>query len=319
MGLAFVVLIGTGIVFASLSLYHYLRKPLVAASEGAVFAKGWDGRSRLDLLLLKIDAQEKIERTAVLTIDPTGRSLTLLEIPLDLLPAAPVLEKPNPPLSLTQSLVSRRLGIPLDGYLLVDPWGERKLTESLGGPPSFKNLRNLAAPLSWPKVPSFLTTLKENVRTNLSLLDFFRLLPAAVGVRFDKVKELTLTNEFFSKVGQREQFLTEAFAEEGIVKERARILVLNGTEQPGLAAAAARLIVHLGGYVLDTNNASRTDYAESLLIGGERAPYTTRRLAEIFNVKKQGEASAFSKDPLFSYMQRVDLVLILGLDSAGLL
>lgn len=322
LGLAFLVLICTGVVFASLSLYHYLKRPLVAAaksdlaaSAGVVFDKGWDGRTRLDLLLLKIDAQERIERLSVLTVGPADASLTLLEISLDLLPAAPVPGKNSPLLSLTQRSVSRLLGISLDGYLLINPLGEQKLTKSIGGPPNFQNLRNLATPLSWPKIPSFLAALKEDVRTNLSFFDLFNLARLGMAVRFDKVKEATLTTGFFSNYGSGEQFLKETFAEAGIVEEGARILILNGTEQPGLAAQAARLLTHLGGYVLDTANASRDDYAESLLIGGERALYTRRRLAEIFSVAKSYNVSTFAQDPLFSYMQRADLVLILGLDN----
>lgn len=324
MGAALLVLLSTAVVFASLSLYHYLKEPLVAAAksdlaaaEAAVFDKGWDGRSRLDLLLLKVKAQDqKIENLAVLTLDPANASLTLLEIPLNLLPL-PGLEQAAPPLSLPQRLVTRLLGVPLDGYLWLDSEGERRLEEGLGGPLNFSSWRKLTVPWRWSKLPGLLAALKDNVRTNLSFLDLFSLARLGMAVRPDKVKEVTLTAGFFSNPGSGEQFLRETFAEEGMVEEGARILVLNGTEQSGLAAQAARLITHLGGYVLDTDNASRTDYTESLLLVGRQAPYTFRKLSEIFNVTKHQPVAAFSEDPLFSSMQRADLVLILGLDSVG--
>jgi LCP family protein required for cell wall assembly len=82
---------------------------------------------------------------------------------------------------------------------------------------------------------------------------------------------------------------TEAVAEDtaraAIIAEAARVVVLNGSPQEGLAAATAADLNELGFTVTAVGNADRSDYAGNWLVtNGDTKPLTVEALARFYNI-----------------------------------
>jgi hypothetical protein len=93
-----------------------------------------------------------------------------------------------------------------------------------------------------------------------------------------------------------------------IQAEAAQVIVLNGTQEEGLAARTAERLRADGFNVLTVGNAERADYAESWLItNGDSAPQTREVLLRRFNI---------SPDHLLfdPPSDGADLTLIIGAD-----
>lgn len=77
----------------------------------------------------------------------------------------------------------------------------------------------------------------------------------------------------------------EEVARQAIQAEAARIIVLNGTQEKGLATKTQANLITAGFNVITVGNADRADYAETLLVSyGETAPATVEALAQWLKV-----------------------------------
>jgi len=90
--------------------------------------------------------------------------------------------------------------------------------------------------------------------------------------------------------------------------EAARIVVLNGTREEGLAARTQALLMAEGFNVTAVGNAERADYAQTWLIThGDSAPFTRELLIQRFAISPE---RILSEPPSDS----ADLTLIVGQD-----
>lgn len=98
-------------------------------------------------------------------------------------------------------------------------------------------------------------------------------------------------------------------AERQVVQaEAARIIVLNGTQEKGLAAKTQATLIINGFNAATVGNADRVDYAETWLIShGEDKPATVEALARWFNIPPERIRSEPPSDT-------VDVTLIVGQD-----
>ncbi len=102
---------------------------------------------------------------------------------------------------------------------------------------------------------------------------------------------------------------TTAEAERQVVQaEAARIIVLNGTQEKGLAAKTQATLITNGFDVATVGNADRVDYAETWLVShGDTKPATVEALARWFNIPP----ARIRSDPP---SDAVDVTLIVGQD-----
>lgn len=100
----------------------------------------------------------------------------------------------------------------------------------------------------------------------------------------------------------------EESARQVILDEAARITVLNGTQEKGLAAKTQAMLVTNGYNVVTVGNADRADYAETWLVTyGDAAPATVEALVQRFNIPP---ARIRSEPP----SDQMDIGLIVGDD-----
>lgn len=331
LGLAFSVLVATAVVFAATAVYRYLENPLVSAS-GAYPALSWDGQAKFNLMLLKIEDEKNpmspLLELSVLSLDPQSRSLTVLSVPTDSVVDFPsygreklasvyalaALSGEKQSLAFVQKSLANFLGIPFDGYILIDQAGSRELETALGSRLTFDNLKRLLSPLFWSKIPAISVAARNYLRTNLSVRDLAAVAKYSLGVRFDKIQSIALNPETLKDTNYLETVLDKYFVDGRVYEEGIKIVILNGTTTPGLAGRVGRLIGHIGGNIIDLGNTANS-YEQSLLIGKNSGSYTAGRLATIFNVRQFRDPSSFSDDdPLQIYLQRGDLILVAGFD-----
>lgn len=93
-----------------------------------------------------------------------------------------------------------------------------------------------------------------------------------------------------------------------IQAEAARIIVLNGTQETGLAAKAQAMLITNGFNVTTVGNADRVDYTETWLVSyGDTKPATVEALAQWFKIPPSRIRSEPPSDT-------VDVTLIIGQD-----
>lgn len=92
----------------------------------------------------------------------------------------------------------------------------------------------------------------------------------------------------------------EEVARQTIQAEAARVIILNGTQEKGLAAKVQANLITAGFNVVAVGNAERADYAEAWLVShGETTPATLEALAQWFNIMPEhvrSEPSAVDAD-----------------------
>jgi LCP family protein required for cell wall assembly len=99
-------------------------------------------------------------------------------------------------------------------------------------------------------------------------------------------------------------------ARQAMLEEKARIVILNGTGEAGLAARTEAALQAEGFTIAAVGNADRADYAQTVLIShGDRTPATREALVRRYNLPP---AHVRSEPPA----EEKDLTLILGADQA---
>ncbi len=333
LGLTLTALFSTLIIFAAISLYHYLENPLVYAEGGLTPGHGWDLQARYNLLLLKVEDSRNpttlIKNLAILSMDPKDQSLLIVDIPVDTeinlpnygnsrvsgLYASGNLAAGSPGVNFVEKSLTSFTGATFDGYLLIDAAGESQIRALAGKPLTISSYKESLNLWHWPALPKLFLAVKENVRTNLSLPELINVGRFAYGTRFDKVTETDLGARIAQGGVALEDFLGRNFVDQKIYEEGLRVIVLNGTNEPGLAGRAARVVEHLGANVVDVDNTAIPSYQKTVLITKKSDTYTTKRLATLLSITDLRLSSTIGQDdPLINYIRRADVVIIAGLD-----
>ncbi len=192
-----------------------------------------------------------------------------------------------------------------------------------------------------PKLPSLYRTFAGAVQTDLSLDDLVRLARIANGLDLDNVQtaviDHTMTTRYFTDQGWdvllpipekiepvvdrlfRAPLAKEAMAMQyeleaspQVAEEDAAILVVNGSDKPGLAEAAADYLRAQGFRVAGTADLDRSDYSTSVVILYQEKPATLAAVTSALRLTSQNIRTATgSTSP-----EAVDIKVILGSDFA---
>lgn len=319
----------------SLALFRlgrFLISSLPQAAGQKLLPLSWNGTNCVNLLNLTGTSRE------VWHLCPDDEKLTRLALAEDLLLVTPYGAYPiekvyevgqalNPPQGMSALIGSLEdfLNVPIDGYIMQNQKSIRQLAD--------KNQKYISNILDYR---SLIRVAKGEILGNLTPWQYLRFVAAAARIRFDKVTQLILTDDFFVKrrlegVGEVrvleetalfETLIQKNFAEAGIIKDALTIAVFNNTRKPGLAQKAAKFIGNSGGNVLEIGNLEKdqwerlgfetnmptADKSRLIVFGKKRNLQTIRRLEDILKVKAE-----FIKE---SESQRVDVVVIAGEDFA---
>lgn len=274
---------------------------------GSLSKSIWDGQNRLNLVFNPPAGGQPV---LVASFNPEGKSVSILIIPNGTLIETieghgeyrveslyRLGELENKGWELLSGSIQEYLGIPIDAYASIS---------------------NLAPPAPRESKDFILASLRfliGNGETNLTRWDLTRLWWGIKGVREDKINIINLEETGASvevilpdgtkasKVDPQrlEQIASQFFVDEKIKKEDLTIVVLNATDQPGLANKGARLIRNIGGRVVGIGD---TENEKCEIRSGKKHKntYTVRKLSRIFNCRWEGEDLE---------NQRAEIVLIL--------
>jgi LCP family protein required for cell wall assembly len=156
-----------------------------------------------------------------------------------------------------------------------------------------------------PKLPALIQTLWGTLETDMKPQDVIMLAQSAVKVKTENIRtgtiDQTMTVEFRAstgadvlwfdraKVGQLiEQIIpsetTVADSSSQVLREAARITVLNGTTTPQIAERTAKYLQTQGFQIAGYGNADRFDYSKTVLIDYSGKHATITALARMFHV-----------------------------------
>jgi LCP family protein required for cell wall assembly len=177
------------------------------------------------------------------------------------------------------------------------------------------------------KVTGLLQTLSGNAETNMSVDEIMRLRELSQDVTRDDIKRVQLDtsqNNYlsFSNVhGQSvlvpsagdfseiQAYVRTLMVDSYIKSEAAKVSVLNGTTQAGLARETADLLRSYGYDVVNVDNASNQKYTQTVIFNhaGDENPYTLRYLEKRFG-------AAAKRRQLTEQNSAYDIEIVLGRD-----
>jgi LCP family protein required for cell wall assembly len=190
-----------------------------------------------------------------------------------------------------------------------------------------------AGTLSNPiKISGLISSFGDNIQTDLSLKNAQRLYSITKGIKDADTGSISLADQSNPLVttgningqsvvlpkaglfnyGAIQQFLRMQLKDPFIVKEKAKVLVLNGTQLPDLASARADELKGYGYNVVGTGNTPSSGYTQSLLIdrSGGKKKYTKHYLE-----KRLGITAAGSLPDETIQTNGADFVIIIGTDA----
>ncbi len=194
-----------------------------------------------------------------------------------------------------------------------------------------ESLGTLSNPL---KISGLLSSFGNNVATDISLKDATKMYSIVKDIPDTKITSVGLSdlpNNYVTTgtlAGQSidlpsaglfnysaiQQFVHLQLKDPYIIKENAKILVLNGTSIPGLATNIATNLKTYGYNVIGTSNTPTSDWSSTALYNlKSNDPYTKNYLEEHFSHKAQTEMSDKSINT-----DGADFVIIIGNDQAHL-
>ncbi|MDD2823341.1 MAG: LytR C-terminal domain-containing protein [Candidatus Daviesbacteria bacterium] len=247
----------------------------------------WDGQSQFNLVV-------KMKDSYLLSYQPEGKELTVIKFPEDIHLNVPydfgrwpmrsiydLGQSESIPMGpqLLRDSINRSFDILADGYLIFNN-GDGKLSDLLQ-----KERGSLL-----PGVD-----ILASAKTDLNLIEFFKIWWAIKEVREDKISSIDLEKSDLtewlllpdgSRVIALDEIKIDRF-EEGhfetgqIKKDGQTIGIFNATEVPGLAEQAAKLLTNMGARVIFTANApEKVD--KSIILA--KHSYTTKYLTEKLNL-----------------------------------
>ncbi|HSX45430.1 MAG TPA: LCP family protein [Candidatus Saccharimonadia bacterium] len=184
------------------------------------------------------------------------------------------------------------------------------------------------------KISSLMSTFGNNVATDLSLKDAGRLYAISKGIDSTKVVSTSLddsTNSLVStgnlsgqsivlpkaglfQYGDIQAYVRSQLKDPYILKENARVTVLNGTSTPGLATTLANELKTYGYNVVQVGNTPNTDWTSTTLYDlTANNKYTKNYLEQRFNQKALPQLADKS-----IATNGADFVIIIGSDEANL-
>jgi LCP family protein required for cell wall assembly len=183
------------------------------------------------------------------------------------------------------------------------------------------------------KISSLINSFGNNVATDISFSDAVRLYSIITDIPDSAITSIGLADSPNNYVttgnmdGQSidlptaglfnytaiQQYVRTQLKDPYILKENAKILILNGTTTPGLATTMASELETYGYNVTGTANAPSSDWTSTTLYDlNSKDPYTKNYLQERFNQKAQTQLP-------YNYLNTngADFVIIIGSDEAN--
>jgi hypothetical protein len=308
-------LLGVLLVNGAYSFLKIFFSPLDSAA-GSYFqnSSSWDGKMPLSLVYLEVsDITVKSPQTldlSLISFNPTQGLFTTVAIPssyqrLKELYGLGEINTSGGGVGIVAQEVQKLLGVPVDGYIVVDSKGLEELEDLF---PKVSGVKDALILSNIFKIPQVWAIKQSSAKTSLDIPGILRIAWYLLQVRSDKIDQLTLTPEFLDDPAGLDRKLLPYFKDEHLATEHLKIQVFNGSSKSGLASAAARIVQNIGGEVIRVDNFERQDLVKGYLLM-DSGSYTASRLARIFGVSD-------SRPPREGAEARANITLILGSENA---
>lgn len=303
--LALTVVAAVVLTLGAIYVWKFFTEPFVSAASTFEGGASWDGENPFNLLWLEVanprESSISTKNLAVVSFNPTKETLAIIDLPVG---SEPLGQKDG--LSVTARAVTEILGMPIDGYVLVGEKGVLKLKQLF---PQDGNIKELVSLGNVFQLPAVWGIARENLATSLDLPEIFHALWYLYKVRSDRISSINPSQELLDDPTALDRKLAPILQDKKILDEHLKIQVLNGSDKPGLASSAARIIKNIGGEVIRVDNFERQDLVRGYLILESSGSYTARRLAQIFDVFD-------SRPPRTGSEARANITLILGSENS---
>lgn len=152
-----------------------------------------------------------------------------------------------------------------------------------------------------------------SVKTNITISEFYNMFTFVRSLREDRFIVNKGYTNYFEDLESLDESIRDITFDSDVANEKASVGVLNGSEMPGVANFAARVVKNVGGHVISTENASKT-YEKSILLVSSTELAVVKEIQKFFdieNVVLKGRGGVNE-----SVSDRVDVTLIIGFDIA---
>ncbi len=330
--LGLIVVIATLFLFVLLSVWQFLRTPLVEASEVILPEGRFDQENRYTVMLLMLDdlsAQvPRVESINLLSINPVNATAAMVSIPNDLdmseltdlgeikLSSLYALggmtrEQQNGSIPFMAETLSKALAVPIDKYLMTDQSGMKAFSQVLEQKLDWGSFDELFSLFNLSSVWSVAGVFREYVKSDFTTAQTITLVKFLFNVREDKIQKIELS------AGDIDNHLTLAslfgdhLVDTRLYEERLSVQVLNGTVVSGVAGLVSRYIENMGGRVVGMGNTREQDSENSYILARNPEAYSVRRLSWLFNIPEIREYS-----DTYGIRDRADITIVIGLDLA---
>jgi hypothetical protein len=152
---------------------------------------------------------------------------------------------------------------------------------------------------------------QEIENSNVSLSDAYFMYSFAKSLPSDRLIKKDFTSNYSDHQELIDSEIKDITFDSKVALEKKSVAVLNGSDMPGLAIYASRIIENEGGRVVSVGN-SQIPYEESLLVVDDPETETVTQIVRSFGIGKVLRKSQSLVDE--NEVDRADIVLILGLD-----
>jgi hypothetical protein len=158
----------------------------------------------------------------------------------------------------------------------------------------------------------------EKVNTNLDIREIYTLSNILGSIPEDRVylKEYINTYSDSSEVIDKE--IQEFTISSPMNEEKKSIAVLNGSTNHGVAGFGARVIKNLGGRIVAISNAP-AKFQESYMVVDDKSSETVNMISDVFNIEKVISKSQVTELDDTDYIDRADIIVVLGFDISDIL
>ena len=246
----------------------------------------WDGQNRINLVL-------NIDPISIVSFDPDSQTINSLLIPngtyietarehgpyrIEKIYSLGELEEGG--MELLSASLETYFGLPIDGWIAADEgWKKPEGTKSF---------------LSGLVILAF----KDKSLTNLGRWDLVRLWLIVNQTRGHKIEtvnlgETTVAEKFAlpdgtqaSKIDQQRisRIISRLFTDQRICQENLAIAIMNAGTETGLAAKAARLIINIGGRLIEIGD--WPEELENCQVKTVKKNYTSKKLSQVFGCQE---------------------------------
>lgn len=256
------------------SMFSSLSQPFNSSLNSAK-KYTWDGKSTVNILVYSqnsaSDKTPNDSKVALVNLNPQNSSMTILHISDQIYLDLPKgygswklgsifdlgqEEKPQRGSQLLKLSVSKLVGLPIDGLIVLN-----NLNES-----GFEEVVN-----NWRKYPYSRLSFLRTISTDLTPIELYKFIQSSSTVRSDKITSLSFAQSNITRsqllpdssrvLGvdtiRLDSFIRDNISDPTISEEDITVSIFNATTHPGLAQEASRVLTNLGINVIILSNTEK--------------------------------------------------------------